>query len=198
MSLEANVWVLDLTTCPDGSSLCARQKLILLVIADHHNNQTRVSYPSLPTIAEKALTTISTAKRDLNYLRDHQCLDWKTGGGRGRTCEYWFPELESSQPYSNNSFRHGQETCPKGVQESERNKEGICEPENTENLVKQNVRLDHWVKQHPFAYQAFCRELRRRYGALVGVAKVDHESVARRAAHETGVPDDIALLLASP
>jgi hypothetical protein len=49
VSLEANRYMIALSEFPDGAPLEANTKLVGLVLAYHHNKQTRTAWPSMET-----------------------------------------------------------------------------------------------------------------------------------------------------
>lgn len=59
MSLEASAWAKAQTHHPDGSPLLAREKLLLMVLADYHNAQSRFAWVGLARLGEETLTSRS-------------------------------------------------------------------------------------------------------------------------------------------
>lgn len=57
MSWRATAYVKTLTKHPDGSELTAREKLLLFVLADYHNDDRGYAWASLGSIARDALTS---------------------------------------------------------------------------------------------------------------------------------------------
>lgn len=99
MSWEATAYVKGLKRCPDGAELGRGQKLLLFVLADCHNPHKRVAWPSVPSMAEDALTSLPQVKRDLVYLEEH-CVLRKIHPekpGRGHFCSYVFLAIDEPE-----------------------------------------------------------------------------------------------------
>ncbi|ABF42185.1 hypothetical protein Acid345_3184 [Candidatus Koribacter versatilis Ellin345] len=71
MSLEASAYALNLQRCEDGAELSQAHKLLLLILANHHNPRSQDSWPSLPRLAEQCLCSEDTIRRSLDYLERH-------------------------------------------------------------------------------------------------------------------------------
>jgi len=89
LSWRATAYVKTLTKHPDGSALTAREKLLLFVLADYHNDDKGYSWASLGSIARDALTS----RRHIITLID----ELETKGTLGvlrreqKTSLYYFP-----------------------------------------------------------------------------------------------------------
>jgi hypothetical protein len=94
VSVQAIAYAVELKRCPDGSDISARQKCLLLVLANYHNTAHKVCWPSIPLLAEQSHSSMSQTKRDLRYFRDHRVLDARTSSGRGHLSEYKFIALD--------------------------------------------------------------------------------------------------------
>lgn len=71
MSLEAVAYAKDLTVMPlTGEALLPSQKLMLMVLADYHNKEERVAYPSMKRLARESLVS----RRHVITLLQ-QCVD---------------------------------------------------------------------------------------------------------------------------
>jgi hypothetical protein len=57
MSWRASAWVKTLTTHGDGTRLTAREKLLLFVLADYHNDERDCAWAGLTTLATNCLTS---------------------------------------------------------------------------------------------------------------------------------------------
>lgn len=89
MSWEASGFVKKMVACPDGAPLSRGQKLLLLVLADYHDSKKQCAWPSVRTLADDALTSLATAKRDLAYLEEHLAFTrGRAGEGRGEDKAY--------------------------------------------------------------------------------------------------------------
>ncbi|MGH9734677.1 MAG: helix-turn-helix domain-containing protein [Candidatus Acidiferrales bacterium] len=57
MSLEASAWAKAQTHHPDGSPLLAREKLLLMVLADYHNAHSRFAWVGLARLSQETLSS---------------------------------------------------------------------------------------------------------------------------------------------
>ena len=94
VSLEANCYMIALSEFPDGAPLEANTKLVGLVLAYHHNKQTRTAWPSMETIARESLRSLATIKRALAAMELHFLIGRIRGHGRGNLTFYSFLELD--------------------------------------------------------------------------------------------------------
>jgi hypothetical protein len=146
VSWQAAAFVKELVRCPDGAPMSRGQKLLALILADYHNSYRNSAWPSVPTLAEEALTSHAQAKRDLVYLEEHGLIRKVRPEkmGRGWICAYEFPALnepffsaaESSSKVAHLYQKKGSEVAQKGLTTSSairKNKElelfelGTCE-----------------------------------------------------------------------
>ena len=97
MSWQATSYVKALQRCPDGAPMSRGQKLLALVLADYHNTHRNEAWPSIPRLANEALSSLSQAKRDLTYLEEHSLIRKvpPKKSGRGFGCSYEFVALDS-------------------------------------------------------------------------------------------------------
>ncbi len=157
MSWEATAYVAGLMQCEDGAPLSRGQKFLLLLLSNRHNHDIAEAWPSLPTLAREALTSLSTLKRDIDYLEQHCTIErrYPEKAGRGHTCSYVFlgldePErlkqllaartkgvqiepLFSRRPSGSETAQERVRNNSKGVQNSDHNKEVEPEPETKQN-----------------------------------------------------------------
>jgi hypothetical protein len=103
MSWQAAAFVKQLARCPDGAPMSRGQKLLALILADYHNTHRNAAWPSVPTLAQEALSSHAQAKRDLSYLEEHGLIRKLRPEkmGRGWVCAYEFPALDEkgAQPF---------------------------------------------------------------------------------------------------
>ena len=71
MSWKATAWVKSLTHHPDGSPLTARQKLVLFVLADYHNDERGFAWVSTRRAAIESLTSRRWLIDILQTLESH-------------------------------------------------------------------------------------------------------------------------------
>jgi hypothetical protein len=84
--------------CPNGELISAREKLVLMVLADSHQDQAkRFTYPSVETIAAEALCDRRTCQRYLDALERKGVIRHlrPANQGRGYQVFYFFPALET-------------------------------------------------------------------------------------------------------
>lgn len=77
IQLMSDVWRTDLPTV---------EKMVLLVIADHANDQGTQSYPSQQTIANKASISVRTVQRSVNTLVERGFIRVFKGQGGSANC----------------------------------------------------------------------------------------------------------------
>jgi Helix-turn-helix domain/DnaA N-terminal domain len=97
MSWEASAYVKKLRVAPDGEPLTKNEKLVLLHLADAHNAESRIAWPSVRTIAEDCLTSHRSAQLILHELERKGVIQVirPERNGRGRFLSYRFPELDA-------------------------------------------------------------------------------------------------------
>lgn len=83
MSWKALIWAHQLRI-----GLTPFQKLTLMVLAEHADDQGRNSWPSVATIGNEAELSERTVQRSLRELVIRQVIVADTGGGRSRTTRY--------------------------------------------------------------------------------------------------------------
>lgn len=82
MSVKVMSWVFEHSAATLGD------RLVLLAIADHANNEGLDAFPSVDTIAKKARVDRSTVFRSIERLVALGELKVQSGGGRGHTNAY--------------------------------------------------------------------------------------------------------------
>lgn len=82
MSVKVMSWVFEHSQSTLGD------RLVLLAIADHANNEGTDAWPSIPTIAEKAKVDRATVHRAIKRLVDLGELEVRSGPGRGHRNAY--------------------------------------------------------------------------------------------------------------
>ena len=68
MSWKATSWVKSLRTYTDGTPLTVREKFVLLILADYHNEENGYAWVSYNRLAHEALTDRTTVIRLLKKL----------------------------------------------------------------------------------------------------------------------------------
>ncbi len=63
MSWKASAYVKELVVAPNGERVTRTEKLVLLVLADYHDERLNEAWPSVKTWAEDALVSEQTLKR---------------------------------------------------------------------------------------------------------------------------------------
>ncbi len=93
MSWWATAYVGGLTHCPNGEGLTRDEKLLLMVLADHHDPAQNAAYPGLPRLAQLALMSKRHAVDVLASLERKGVLAIKRGCGAGNRSDYVFVEM---------------------------------------------------------------------------------------------------------
>jgi hypothetical protein len=88
MSWWATAYVGAQTHAPNGEPLTRDEKLMGMIVADHHDPSRNCAYPSVPRLAELALMSKRHAIDVLHELRRKEFLSIEPGGGRARTARY--------------------------------------------------------------------------------------------------------------
>lgn len=97
LSWRASAHVKPLTNHADGSLLTAREKLILFVLADSHNDDYGCAWPSLDTASEQALTSRRRFIELVKRMEERGTIAVERREGRSNL--YRFPGLvQSSHP----------------------------------------------------------------------------------------------------
>ncbi len=68
MSWHATAFVKKMTAHPDGTKLTAREKLLLFVLADYHNEERNCAWAGLTTLATDSLTSRRHVMRMLEEM----------------------------------------------------------------------------------------------------------------------------------
>lgn len=98
MSAKASAYAKDLVVCPSGERISRGEKLVLIVLADNHQDKSNhFTYPSIDTIAVDALCDRRTCQRHLASLERKGVIARMRppGYGRGNTIFYFFRALDS-------------------------------------------------------------------------------------------------------
>ncbi len=99
MSWVACAYVKKLRFAPNGEEITKDEKLVLLHLADCHNEEKGLAWPSVPTIAEDC----RICKRKVQYILHDLARNGVISiirpekNGRGRYLSYRFPELDARQ-----------------------------------------------------------------------------------------------------
>jgi hypothetical protein len=126
VSWKATVYVSELLKCPDGTPLTRDGKLLLFLLADHHNVSDEESRPSVITLAQEALMSERHARDLLRWFERHGVIECTPGNGRGHTSSYCFVELKKGANMVPPLFEErGQKGGRKGAQEQLPNKEDL-------------------------------------------------------------------------
>jgi hypothetical protein len=88
VSWWASAYVSAATHAPNGESLTRDEKLIALIIADHHDVSSNCAWPSVPRLARMALMSPRHAVDVLYSLERKQFLAVQRGNGRGNGSTY--------------------------------------------------------------------------------------------------------------
>jgi hypothetical protein len=122
MSWKATAYVKPLKTAPDGALFTRSEKLLLLILADYHNEEKGCAWPSAATLAKDTLMTTRHVRTLLGRVRQKGvlCVSKRLSGeGDFDTNVYHFHEIdcehsheggsELSSPPVVNSVHHGSE-----------------------------------------------------------------------------------------
>jgi hypothetical protein len=105
MSWKASAYVKSLTTHPDGTPLTAREKLILFVLADSHNEEYGYAWLSIDKAAMAALTSRRRFIELMGRIEQKGLVAIQRR--EGRTNLYTFPSIpvQSSHPSTQKPVR---------------------------------------------------------------------------------------------
>jgi hypothetical protein len=98
MSLRASTYAKDLVVCPNGERISRGEKLVLISLADSHQDKAnRFTYPSVELISEAALCDRRSCQRHLSALeRKGVIMRLRPANqGRGMQVFYFFSALDS-------------------------------------------------------------------------------------------------------
>ena len=96
------------------------QKLLLMVLADYHNTETQLSYPSLERLALESLVDERAARRILNEL-EGRIIERVPGQGRGNHTAYRFIAIDKEiGGYVTPFLRAGKEGRKEGRKEGQK------------------------------------------------------------------------------
>ena len=96
MSWQASAYIKKLRAAPNGERITAYEKLILLHLADAHNEDRGICWPSQPTIADDCMVSVRHVQNLLHALEKKGVIRVirPERNGRGRYLSYSFPELD--------------------------------------------------------------------------------------------------------
>lgn len=97
MSARASAYAKGLLECPNGELISAREKLVLMVLADSHQDRAgRYTYPSIQTIAKDAMCDRRSCQRYLAALERKEVIlrMHPANQGRAQITYYFFTELD--------------------------------------------------------------------------------------------------------
>lgn len=98
MSARASAYAKTLVVCPNGERLSRGEKLVLIVLADNHQDKAKhFTYPSVETLAEDALCDRRTCQRHLASLERKGVIRRMrpANQGSGMTVFYFFTALDA-------------------------------------------------------------------------------------------------------
>lgn len=98
MSAKASGYAKELLICPNGELISAREKLVLMVLADSHQVKAgRFTFPSVDTIASEARCDRRSCQRYLGALERKGVIRRlrPANQGAGMMTFYFFPAIES-------------------------------------------------------------------------------------------------------
>lgn len=98
MSAKASAYAKELTICPNGEMISAREKLVLMVLADSHQaKEGSFTFPSVDTIAEESRCDRRSCQRYLAALERKGAIRRlrPANQGAGMRTYYFFPEIET-------------------------------------------------------------------------------------------------------
>lgn len=93
MSWKASAYVKELITCPNGERITISEKVLLYTLADYHNAERNIAWPSVERLAELSLVSVRQAQRILQSLEDKRVISRDRGNGRGNLSRYQFINL---------------------------------------------------------------------------------------------------------
>jgi hypothetical protein len=97
MSWQATAYVSELTTTPSGDTLTRSEKLLALLLANRHNPDYDIAWPSVPNLAKEALMSVRMVQYALQSLERKGVITierrWK-GPSQCDTNIYRFPGLD--------------------------------------------------------------------------------------------------------
>jgi len=97
MSARASAYAKTLSVCPNGEMITPREKLVLIVLADAHQDRAKhFTYPSIETIAEDAMCDRRSCQRYLAALQRKGVIERlrPANQGRGMQVFYFFTALD--------------------------------------------------------------------------------------------------------
>jgi len=97
MSARASAYAKGLLVCPNGELISPREKLVLMVLADSHQDRAgRFTYPSVSTIAEDSMCDKRSCQRYMASLERKGAIRRMRPANQGRSqiTYYFFAELD--------------------------------------------------------------------------------------------------------
>ena len=100
MSWQATAYISELTITPTGDKLTRSEKLLALLLANRHNPDYDIAWPSIPRLAQEALLSVRMVQYALQSLEKKGVITierrWK-GPSQCDTNVYRFPGLASQR-----------------------------------------------------------------------------------------------------
>jgi hypothetical protein len=100
MSWQATAYISELTITPTGDKLTRSEKLLALLLANRHNPDYDIAWPSIPRLAQEALLSVRMVQYALQSLEKKGVISierrWK-GPQECDTNVYRFPGLASQR-----------------------------------------------------------------------------------------------------
>ena len=93
MSLKATARAKEISLSPTGEKITRTEKLLLMVMSDHHNTHQGFFYASNRLLAQEALLSLRQFQRLASSLEKKGIVKTETGLGRGNLTGYSFPWL---------------------------------------------------------------------------------------------------------
>jgi len=110
MSWKATAFVKPLEVHADGSPLTAREKLILFVLADSHNEDYGCAWPSVRKAARASLTSLSRFMELIKRMESKGTIAIERAEGKSN--RYRFPLLRESEQSEKRPVRKSEQTVP--------------------------------------------------------------------------------------
>lgn len=94
MSWKATSYAKDVIVCPNGEKITRTEKLLLMVMADHHNTHQNSFFASNRLLAQESLLSVRQIQRVIKSMERKRLLCSENGLGRGNLTGYSFPWIE--------------------------------------------------------------------------------------------------------
>jgi len=142
MSWKATAFVKELR---DG--LTMTEKFVLLMLAEYHQTDSKLSWPSTKTLAFDCLIEERSVKRILGRLEEGGFIERVRGGGQGHTTAYKFTGLKGD-PKTVTPETLSIETLTPGVGNSDRNSDPSGSAIRKEQIERVELK-ERVCKKHP-------------------------------------------------